>query len=145
MHQRGRILVVDVCQDTAHSLAVLLDLWGYDVYSAHDGRKALEMVAVCRPDAVILDIGLPGMNGFDLAQAIRQKEGGARILLVAQTGYGQEGYRRRSREVGIDHYLLKPVDPEELRQLLACRRPALPERATLRRRQPVGLALASPV
>jgi signal transduction histidine kinase/DNA-binding response OmpR family regulator len=114
----SRILVVDDNVDSARSLAKLLKLSGHDLHVAHDGPGALEAVRSVRPEIVLLDIGLPGMNGFDVARAIR-RETPERMLLVALTGYGQESDRVRSREAGFDYHLVKPVDLDRLTTLIA--------------------------
>jgi PAS domain S-box-containing protein len=116
---RRRILVVDDNVDAAESLAMLLRMQGHDVRVAHDGSAALAAVEADSPDAVFLDIGMPVMDGYDLAQRLRQQPGLENLLLVAMTGWGQEEDRRRSQQSGFDHHLVKPVDPETLRQLLA--------------------------
>jgi two-component system CheB/CheR fusion protein len=85
--------------------------------------KALESAREFRPDAVLLDIGLPGMSGYEVARALRDRPETRGTLVVAMTGYGQEADRRRSREAGIDHHLVKPLDPAEIRRLLADGRP----------------------
>src|SRR5262245_46024580 len=115
-----RILVVDDNVDAAESLAMLLRLEGHDVRVAHDGPAALATVEADPPDHVFLDIGMPVMNGYDVAQRLRQRPGLERLVLVAMTGWGQEEDRRRSQQSGFDHHLVKPADPEALRQLLAC-------------------------
>ena len=103
--------------DAARSLARLLKSWGHEVQVAHDGPAALEAARPTGPDVVLLDIGLPGMDGYEVARRLEgQRRGGPRI--VALTGYGQEEDRRRSQEAGFDHHLVKPVDPEELRKTL---------------------------
>jgi signal transduction histidine kinase/DNA-binding response OmpR family regulator len=114
-----RVLVVDDNRDAAESLAMLLRLDGHEVRLAHDGPAALDAAGDFRPEVVLLDIGLPGMSGHDVARRLHGGHGGAPPLLVAMTGYGQEEDRRRSREAGFDHHLVKPVDPQVLRQLLA--------------------------
>jgi PAS domain S-box-containing protein len=113
------VLVVDDLVDSAHSLARLLRLKGYRVELAHDGPAALAAAARLRPDAVLLDIGLPGQNGYEVARAIREEPWGRAVPLVALTGWGQEADRRRSREAGFDRHLVKPVDPELLLKTLA--------------------------
>lgn len=115
---RQRLLVVDDNRDAAESMSMLLQLWGYDVLCAYDGLNALKAAASFRPDAVFLDIGLPGMDGYEVAERLRQLPDGARMSLIAITGYGQDADRRRSREAGIDHHLVKPVAPETLRLLI---------------------------
>jgi signal transduction histidine kinase/CheY-like chemotaxis protein len=114
-----RVLVVDDNVDAAQSLAVLLNLWGHEVCTAHDGAAALEAAQAWQPEVVLLDIGLPGMDGYEVARRLRAAQGPARPLLVALTGYAQEEDRRRSREAGFDRHLVKPADPETLEVLLA--------------------------
>lgn len=101
-------------QDTATSLSLLLDLYGHEVRHAATGSAALQAVRDVQPDVLLLDIGLPGMNGWQVAKRISEQPPAKRPLLIALTGYGREEDRRRSREAGIDLHLLKPVDPEEL-------------------------------
>ena len=105
--------------DAAESLALLLRMEGHDVRVAHDGPAALAAVEAEPPDLVFLDIGMPVMNGFDVARRLRQRPGLEHLLLVAMTGWGQEEDRRRSQEAGFDHHLVKPVEPDALHQLLA--------------------------
>jgi CheY-like chemotaxis protein len=112
------VVVVDDNKDGAESLAMLLRLWAHDVAVVHDGLAALELITSRQPDVVFLDIGLPGMDGYEVAQRLRQGLA-HQPLLVALTGYGQEEDRRRSEEAGFDHHLTKPVDPELLQKLLA--------------------------
>lgn len=113
-----RLLVIDDNKDAAESMSMLFELWGYEVVCAFDGRHALETAAKYQPDAVFLDIGLPGMDGYEIAERLRELPQGTRAVLVAITGYGQDEDRRRSREAGIDHHLVKPVAPEALHELL---------------------------
>jgi CheY-like chemotaxis protein len=105
--------------DAADSLALLLRLEGHDVRVAHDGPAALAAVEAEPPDLVFLDIGMPVMNGYDVARRLRQRPGLEHLLLVAMTGWGQQEDRRRSQEAGFDHHLVKPVEPDALHQLLA--------------------------
>src|SRR5262249_13471177 len=119
---RRRILVVDDNRSNATSLGVLLRALGQDVEMAYDGPAALELVRRRRPDLVLLDIGLPGMDGYEVARRCREDEGLRRIMLVAMTGYGKEEDRRRSQEAGFNAHLVKPVDLEDLEMLLT--RPA---------------------
>jgi CheY-like chemotaxis protein len=114
-----RILVVDDNIDSAKSLTVLLDLGGHETRSAYDGLEAVEAAISFRPDVVLLDIGLPELNGYDVARKIREQPWGQRVVLVALTGWGQEEDRRRSKEAGFNHHLTKPVDPLALKKLLA--------------------------
>jgi signal transduction histidine kinase len=115
-----RILVVDDSQDAAESLAKLLRLGGHDVRVAHDGGRALEIVHAVQPEVLLLDIGLPGMDGYELCRRIR-RQGLGNALIIAMTGYGQERDRRRSKEAGFDTHTVKPVDYGELLKLLATR------------------------
>ena len=118
-HQtRRRLMVIDDNKDAAESMSMLFELWGHEVICAYDGRAALETAAKYRPDAVFLDIGLPGMDGYEIAERLRELPESAHTVLVAITGYGQDEDRRRSREAGIDHHLVKPVSPETLHKLL---------------------------
>jgi CheY-like chemotaxis protein len=114
-----RVLVVDDNLDAAQSLAVLLNSGGHDVRTAHDGPATLEAALDYRPNVVLLDIGLPGMNGFDVAKRLRQQPALGNVVLVAMTGYGQEADRRRSQEAGFDHHLVKPADFGKVEQILA--------------------------
>lgn len=113
-----RILVVDDNRDAAEMLAELLILSGNELRLAHDGLEALEVSDDFRPDVVLLDIGLPGMNGYEVARKIREQTWGERIVLVALTGWGQDEDKRRSRDAGFDHHLTKPVEPDVLLALL---------------------------
>lgn len=116
--RRRRLMVIDDNKDAAESMSMLFELWGHEVICAYDGRAALETAAKYRPDAVFLDIGLPGMDGYEIAERLRELPESARTVLVAITGYGQDEDRRRSREAGIDHHLVKPVSPDTLHKLL---------------------------
>src|SRR3569833_3112334 len=113
-----RLMVIDDNKDAAESMSMRFELWGHQVLCAYDGRAAQEAAAKYRPEAVFLDIGLPGMDGYEVAERLRELPESARAVLVAITGYGQDEDRRRSREVGIDHHLVKPVAPETLHNLL---------------------------
>ena len=114
-----RVLVVDDNVDSAESLALLLKLQGHDIRIAHDGLEAVRIASEFFPDAVLLDIGIPGMNGYDVARRMRQQPWGQNILIIAQTGWGQEKDRDSSREAGCDAHLTKPVDYDVLIKLLA--------------------------
>ena len=98
---------------------MLLQLAGHEVKVAYDGRQALESFASHRPDVVFLDIGLPRVNGYEVARTIRAQTPGRDTLLVALTGWGQEEDQRRTEEAGFDHHLVKPVAYEQLTDLLA--------------------------
>jgi CheY-like chemotaxis protein len=113
-----RILVVDDNADAAVSLSMFLRLKGHEVQVAHDGTAGLAAASSYRPDVAFLDIGMPGMDGYELARRIRLDPDLKSVALVALTGWGQEEDRRRSSEAGFDHHLVKPVDPDDLRQLL---------------------------
>jgi CheY-like chemotaxis protein len=115
---RRRVLVVDDNRDSVTSLSLLLAAMGSEVCEAHDGFEAVERVADFRPDVVLLDIGMPRLNGYDAARRIRRLAGGRQVVLVALTGWGHEEDRRRSREAGFDVHLTKPVQMEDLRALL---------------------------
>jgi CheY-like chemotaxis protein len=114
-----RVLVVDDNHDAANSLAMLLQFLGAEVDVAHSGREALEQFDASTPAVVLLDIGMPDMDGYQVARAIRAREAGRRVPLVALTGWGQEEDRRRAREAGFDHHLVKPADIDALQALLA--------------------------
>jgi signal transduction histidine kinase/ActR/RegA family two-component response regulator len=122
-----RVLVVDDSRDAAETLAELLELWGFEPVTAPDGEAGLEILRSTRPQTVLLDVGLPGMDGYELAQRIRREPGGDGMLLVALTGYGQEEDRQRSREAGIDFHLTKPVDMGHLHGLLMRDAPSPPQ------------------
>ncbi len=114
-----KILVVDDNEDAAESLGALLTALGAKVKTAHDGREALSAVDDFTPDVVLLDIGMPGMDGYEVSRRIRTKFSHEQVTLIALTGWGQEEDRRRSRAAGFDHHLVKPPDLEKLRELLA--------------------------
>jgi CheY-like chemotaxis protein/two-component sensor histidine kinase len=119
MPRRRHILVVDDNRDAADSLAELLRMVGHDVVLAHDGSQALEVAAANQPDTVLLDIGLPGMDGYEVARRLREQPQFARTRLIALTGYGQSSDRRATTEAGFEAHLVKPVDFVELERLLA--------------------------
>ncbi len=114
-----RILIVDDNEDGAESLSMLLDLCGNETHQAHDGVQALEAAERLRPDVVLLDIGLPGLNGYEVCRRIRQAPWGKDMILVALTGWGQEEDRSRSREAGFNAHVVKPVDHDELVKIIA--------------------------
>ncbi|MGN6547448.1 MAG: ATP-binding protein [Aureliella sp.] len=116
---RFRILVVDDNKDAALSLALVLKLMGNETKTAHDGLEALQAAAGFRPELVLLDIGMPRLNGYDTAKRIRQEPWGKGVTLVALTGWGQEEDRRRSKDAGFDSHITKPIEPAALEQLLA--------------------------
>ena len=98
---------------------MLLQLDGHETHQAHDGIAALEAAERLRPDAVLLDIGLPGLNGYEVCTRLRQEPWGRDLVVIALTGWGQEEDRHRSRAAGFDAHLVKPVDPARLLKLLA--------------------------
>jgi signal transduction histidine kinase/ActR/RegA family two-component response regulator len=114
-----RILVVDDNRDSADSLAQLLRLMGGNTRTAYDGEAAVAAAAEFSPDVVVLDIGLPKLNGYEACRRIRALPGAKGVLLIAQTGWGQDGDRQRTRQAGFDHHLIKPVDHTVLMKLLA--------------------------
>jgi PAS domain S-box-containing protein len=114
-----RILVVDDNWDSAESLAMLLKLTGNETYTAQDGLEAVEAAATFRPEVVLLDIGLPKLNGYDAARKIRERPWGKSMVLVALTGWGQQEDRQKSKAAGFDGHLVKPVDHAALMRLLA--------------------------
>ena len=119
------VLVVDDNVDAAQSLAMLLKALGHEVRMAYDGPSAVEAALDFRPDMVLLDIGLPGLDGFEVARRIRRQPAFKNIVLVAMTGYGQETDRQRSLEAGFDHHLVKPADFDKVQKILA----SVPENA----------------
>ncbi|HUP24066.1 MAG TPA: PAS domain S-box protein [Thermoanaerobaculia bacterium] len=114
-----RVLIADDNPDAVDALATLLQLAGHQVATAHDGREALEVAVSFLPDVVMLDIGMPGMNGYEAARLIREEPWSHDVVLVAITGWGQEGDKQQAREAGFDHHLTKPVDMAGLETLLA--------------------------
>ena len=116
---RRRVLIVDDNEDGAESLATLLTLTGHETHTAHDGLKAMEAAERLRPDIVLLDIGLPGLNGYEVCRRIREQPWGKDLVLVAVTGWGQQEDRNRSREAGFNTHIVKPVEYAGLMSLLA--------------------------
>jgi signal transduction histidine kinase len=114
-----RILLADDNRDALETLARLLQLGGHEIYKAVDGVQALEAATRVRPDLVLLDIGMPGMDGYEVARRIRSQPWGRAARLVALSGWGQESDRKRSREAGFDSHCIKPLDPQRLSMLLA--------------------------
>ena len=115
---RRRVLIVDDNIDTAQALARLLIREGHEVAQAHDGFQALERAREQAPQVIVLDIGLPGMDGFQVVQHLRKEAWCAEAVIIAVTGYGQPEDRQRAIEAGFDHHLVKPVDLDELKSLL---------------------------
>ncbi|MEJ7602284.1 MAG: response regulator [Kofleriaceae bacterium] len=113
-----KVLIVDDNEDTAELLAITLQRLGYTTRTAHDGPAALTALQTFRPDLALLDIGLPGMDGYELARQMRQIPAIATPRLVAITGYGQESDRQRAHDAGFDAHLVKPVSLAKLRAVL---------------------------
>ncbi len=116
---RRRILVVDDNRDAAISLAIMLKLFGNETQTAYDGLEALELASTFRPDLVMLDIGMPKLNGYDTAIRIREQPWGKNMILVALTGWGQEEDKRRAFAAGFNFHMVKPIDLAALEKLLA--------------------------
>ncbi|HUQ51572.1 MAG TPA: ATP-binding protein, partial [Gammaproteobacteria bacterium] len=114
-----KILVADDNQDAANTLAMLLRLSGHDVRTAHGGEAALTLASAFQPDIALLDIGMPDLNGYEVARQLRRTDCGKDLRLIALTGWGQDEDKRRALDAGFDHHLTKPVDPRRLDALLA--------------------------
>ena len=113
------IVIVEDNRDFRHGLRVLLESWGHRVEEAETGKRGLELLLASRPEIALIDLGLPDIDGYAVAQALRSSPGGEAMLLVAVTGYGRDDDRRRTRDVGFDAHLTKPVDPGTLAQVIA--------------------------
>jgi CheY-like chemotaxis protein len=113
-----RIVVADDNEDSAQSFALLLSFSGHEVRVAHDGTAALRALREYRPDVAFLDIGMPGLTGYEVAQAVRSEPWGHEIKLIAVTGWGQPEDTQRARSAGFDRHLVKPIDPAEVDRLL---------------------------
>jgi signal transduction histidine kinase/ActR/RegA family two-component response regulator len=114
-----RILIVDDNQDSADSLAMLLRVMGHEVGTAYDGEEAIAAAEALRPEVVLLDIGMPRLNGYDACRRLREQPWGRGMFLIALTGWGQEDDRRQTEEAGFNHHIVKPVDAAALMKLLA--------------------------
>jgi CheY-like chemotaxis protein len=119
--ERYRVLVVDDNRDAAETMAMVLEANGHAVLIAHDGQTAVEMVKLHAPAVVFLDIGMPGMNGYETASQLRALPGAQGRVLVALTGWGSEADQARSLEAGFDHHLTKPVDVDKVQRVLSAR------------------------
>jgi CheY-like chemotaxis protein len=117
--QAQRVLLADDNRDAADMLSTLLRLAGHEVLTAYDGPSALELVLRHRPEVVVLDIGMPGLNGYEVARQVRARAGARQPLLVAATGWGQQEDRRKATAAGFDAHLTKPFDPRALTELMA--------------------------
>jgi CheY-like chemotaxis protein len=113
-----RIVVADDNEDSAESFAMLLSFSGHEVRIAHDGAAALDAVRNFRPDVAFLDIGMPGLTGYEVAEAVRAEPWGREVTLIAVTGWGQPDDRMRAHAAGFDRHLVKPIDPAEVDRLL---------------------------
>jgi CheY-like chemotaxis protein len=113
-----RVLIVDDNHDAADSLALLACLWGFEVRAAYDGQAGLEAARAFRPDCLVLDIGLPRLDGYALARHVRREPDLSRAKLVALTAYAGDEHTKRMEEAGFDHYLLKPASPSDVEGLL---------------------------
>jgi CheY-like chemotaxis protein len=118
------VLIVDDNADVASSVATLLRLRGHEVSIAHDGAGALSQIAEYKPQVVLLDIGLPGMNGYEVAHRMRELPGREQMRIVAMTGYGQTNDRERALRSGFDHHLVKPAAPAALYAIIEGPEPA---------------------
>jgi CheY-like chemotaxis protein len=116
---RRRVLVVDDDEDSVESLAALVALMGHESVAARDGAEALKLAASFRPDTVLLDLGMPRMNGFEVCRAIREEPWGASMTIVAVTGWGQSEDRIRTSAAGFDDHFMKPLEPAALAEFLA--------------------------
>jgi len=120
-----RVLIADDNRDAAESLALLLQIEGHEVIAVHDGREALTAFESWKPDAALLDIGMPGLNGYEIARAIRRMPGGQGVTLIAVTGWGQDNDKAQALQAGFNHHFTKPVEPDALTALLAKSAPAV--------------------
>jgi CheY-like chemotaxis protein len=123
-----RALIVDDSTDSADMLAMLLRLWGYHTKVCYGGASALEAAPIFRPQVVLLDIGMPGMDGFQVASGLREMPGLEETVIIGISGHTGENCRFRARETGMSHYLIKPEDPVHLQDLLAQALPFVPGR-----------------
>ena len=114
-----RILVVDDNRDSADSVAMMLELMGNEICTAYDGAEAIAAAARFGPDVVLLDIGLPKLNGFEVCRRLRAQPQAGALVIIAQTGWGQDEDRRRTLAAGFNYHMVKPIDPIALMQVLA--------------------------
>jgi CheY-like chemotaxis protein len=118
-HPHARILIADDNRDAARSLALMLAMEGHEVRTAYDGVEALQIAEEFHPEVGLLDIGMPKLDGYETARRLRRRPGGESVLLVAQTGWGQDDDKQRAKQAGFDRHLVKPLDPDALNQLLS--------------------------
>jgi CheY-like chemotaxis protein len=118
-----KVLVADDNRDAADTLGMLLELSHHEVLVAHSGDQALQMARDAQPQAVILDIGMPGVTGYDVAREIRREPWGEKVLLLALTGWGRADDKARAAEAGFDHHLTKPIDVDHMERLLGSAQP----------------------
>jgi CheY-like chemotaxis protein len=135
------VLVVDDNSDALKTLSMLVKLMGHDVCEAHDGVEAVELAEQYAPGVVLMDIGMPNLNGYDAAQQIRREPWGRDMLLIATTGWGQAEDRRRTKDAGFDHHLVKPIDHAKLSELLALAPRERPQTAAFERLVPRNKSL----
>jgi PAS domain S-box-containing protein len=121
-----RVLLIEDNQDARETFRMMLELAGHQVMEAEEGRKGLELLKTQLPDIAVIDVGLPGMDGYQIASTFRKEPASKRVLLVALTGYGTPEARERSRAAGFDHHLIKPIDPDVLRDLMMEKSPSQP-------------------
>jgi len=120
-----RLLIVDDNRDAAETLSTLLHSLGATTAVAHGGQEALDSIEPFKPDAVLLDLGMPGTDGYEVARQIRSTSAWAELRLIALTGWGQDADRERSRQAGFDHHVVKPIEIEYLRRLLLKDQPVI--------------------
>jgi CheY-like chemotaxis protein len=123
----GRVLIVDDNREFVRSLAAVLEFSGHEVLTAYDGEEALALALALRPEACVIDLSMPKMNGYELARRIRAEPWGAAVTLVAVTGWTRHEDEREALRAGFDHHLAKPVDPDVIESILVS---ASPEAAT---------------
>ena len=116
-----RVLVVDDCKDTANSLQMILEMWGYDVRAAYAGETAIETALTYHPDVIFLDLGMPMMQGCEVVKRLRKESSVEGALLVAVSGYHDDLHKKQAMEAGFDLYHVKPVDPAVMKALLVQR------------------------
>jgi two-component system CheB/CheR fusion protein len=113
-----RVLLIEDNRDAREMFRMMLELAGHEVLEAEEGLSGLELLKAKRPDVAVIDVGLPGLNGYEVARRFRAEPDADAVMLVALTGYGTPEARERSRQAGFDHHLIKPVDPEALQAIM---------------------------